>query len=201
MISVNELSLIGLAASSFVATNTDNLLLLVLLQGAYPAQRKRIVLAYLAAVILVILVSLLGLAIGRVLDAGLVGYFGLVPIALGLRMLYLARKDAANGVTNSLPTTTAGPVLATLTLMLANSSDSLLVLIPLLADTSIAGELVLIVSYLACGILWAGLALKIGTQRALAEVVDRWGVKIVPWIVIGVGVYILLDTANDTLVR
>ena len=36
------LTLIGLAASSFVATNLDNLLLLVLLQGANPGRRAAV---------------------------------------------------------------------------------------------------------------------------------------------------------------
>ncbi|QFU76912.1 hypothetical protein EY643_15330 [Halioglobus maricola] len=197
-----ELSLIGLAASSFVATNTDNLLLLVLLQGAFPRKKFAVLLGFLSAVLLVVLVSLLGIAVGRVLDAGLVGYFGLVPIGLGLHMLYSGSKrpsveGAESGEAMIAPG--AGPLIATLVLMLANSTDSLLVLMPLLADTNPAGELTLITSYLLCAVLWSGLAWKIGQQRSLAVTVERWGVKVVPWIVIAVGLYIFLDTATDGL--
>lgn len=199
MSGLNELSLVGVTASSFVATNTDNLLLLVLLQAGYRRQRSWVLAGYLVAVLLVVLVSLLGIAIGRVVDAGLVGYFGLIPIALGLRMLYGNWRGAGPQASAGMALPGAGPLLGTTAVLLANSSDSLLVLMPLLADTNRAGEAVVVSSYLACSLLWAALALAIGSRRGLAEAVEQRGAKLVPWVLLGVGLYLMLDTATDTL--
>jgi cadmium resistance protein CadD (predicted permease) len=49
-------------------------------------------------------------------------------------------------------------------------------------------------------LLWAGMSYMISGQRELASRIEHRAEKIVPWIMIGVGVYILMDTATDTLV-
>ena len=48
-------------------------------------------------------------------------------------------------------------------------------------------------------VLWFGLAGVLTSYRALAERIERRGEKIVPWIMIGVGLYIFLDTPTDSL--
>ena len=196
------MTLVGLAASSFIATNMDNLLLLVLLQGANPRRRGVVLLGYLGAVGVLICVSALGVAVGEVLDAGLVGFLGLVPILLGCHMLYQAWKDRGHPE-EALDTIAGRPRrglwFGTLALMLGNSGDSLAVMLPLLAETDRGGQWTLVASYLVCAVLWAGVAWKIAGQHALARRIERRGEKIVPWIMIGVGIYILLDTATDTL--
>ena len=196
------ITLLGLAVSSFIATNLDNLLLLVVLQGSNAGQPLPVLAGYLGAALLVVLVSALGVAIGQVLDAGMVGYLGLVPLLLGLRMLYQAWRAGGHpeeGVDDLAGRGAAGIFAGTLMLMLGNSGDSLAILLPLLAETGRSGQWVLGGSYLVAALLWAGLARKIAGQRALALRIERRGEKIVPWIMIGVGLYILLDTATDTL--
>lgn len=196
------LTIVGLVGSSFIATNLDNLLLLVVLQGANRRRRGLVLVGYLTSAVLVVLVSAIGVMIGEVLDAGLVGYLGLVPLLLGCRMLYLAwarEHDTQEGVETMSGETAAGLWLGTTGLMMGNSGDSIAVLLPLLADTSKAGEGLIVVSYLAVAVLWAALAGLISGQRHLALRLELGGEKIVPWIMIGVGLYILLDTATDNL--
>ena len=194
--------LVGLAISCFVATNLDNLLLLVVLQGANPGRRRAVLLGYLSAVLLVILVSGIGVMIGEVLDAGLVGFLGIVPLLLGCRMLYVAwlrERDPEEGVDAVADHSFAGLWAGTTGLMMGNSGDSIAVLLPLLAESGRSGELTVVISYLVCGLLWAWLAALVSGQRSLARRIERRGEKIVPWVMIGVGIYILLDTATDTV--
>ena len=196
------LTIAGLVGSSFIATNLDNLLLLVVLQGANRRRRTLVLVGYLTSAVLVVLVSAIGVMIGEILDAGLVGYLGLVPLLLGCRMLYLAwmsEHDTQEEVETMSSETAAGLWLGTTGLMMGNSGDSIAVLLPLLADTNKAGEWLIVVIYLAVALLWAALAGLISGQRHLALRLELGGEKIVPWIMIGVGLYILLDTATDNL--
>jgi len=94
---------------------------------------------------------------------------------------------------------------------IATNMDNFLILVVLLGANSrkksavllgfICSALLIIVScYLAMAVLWAGLSYMISGQRDLARRVEHRAEKIVPWIMIGMGVYILMDTATDTLI-
>jgi len=84
--------------------------------------------------------------------------------------------------------------------MFSNSGDSVAVFLPLLAESRRSSLLIMVSCYLTMAVLWAGLAYMISGQRDLARRIEHRAEKIVPWIMIGVGIYILMDTATDTLV-
>ena len=83
---------------------------------------------------------------------------------------------------------------------MSNSGDSLAVLVPLLAETGINGQAVILASYLALALSWALAAWTISHQRSIASTIEQRGARVLPWLLIVVGIYILLDTATDTLV-
>lgn len=195
-------TLFGLTASTFVATNLDNLLLLVVLQGANPGARSAVLLGYLGAAVALIIAAAAGLALGAVLEPGLLGYLGLVPLLFGVRMLlagWRQERHPETGIDTLAGRSTGSICTGTLMLMAGNSGDSLAVLLPLLAETAAAGQWFIAASYLSMATLWAGLARLLTSHRALAERIERRGEKVVPWIMIGVGLYILLDTPTDSL--
>ena len=45
--------------------------------------------------------------------------------------------------------------------------------------------------------VWIGLALRIARWPALAHVLETWAPRGVPFLLIAIGVYVLLDTATD----
>lgn len=196
-------TLIGLVAGSFVATNMDNLLILVVLLGANARRRSAVLLGFICSNIAVICVSALGVVVGNVLGAGLIGYLGVLPLLLGCHMLYRSwsghkvEDEALAARSNS---TEPKIWLTSFVLMFSNSGDSIAVFLPLLAESSRAAILVIVCSYLVMAMLWGGLSYTISGQRELARRIEHRAEKIVPWIMIAVGIYILLDTATDTLV-
>ena len=196
------LMLVGLVVSSFVATNLDNLLLLVVLLGANAQRRIAVLLGFLCSAVAVLGACALGIVVGSMVGAGLVGYLGIVPVLLGCHMLYKSRsaKSSAHETTASFSNDTQrGLWLSTFFFMFGNSGDSIAVFLPLLAESGRSALLIILGSYLVMALSWAGLAYVISGQRGLAERIERHAVKFVPWIMIGVGIYILMDTATDTL--
>lgn len=197
------LTLVGLVAGSFIATNMDNLLILVVLLGANAKRRSAVLLGFIASTIAVICVSALGVAVGSVVDAGLIGYLGVVPLLLGCYMLYKSWSGSDLEETAlEMPLSGTEPKiwLSTFILMFSNSGDSIAVFLPLLAESGRSALLIVVCSYLVMALLWAGMSYMISGQRELASRIEQRAEKIVPWIMIGVGVYILMDTATDTLV-
>ena len=192
--------LLILVLGSFAATNLDNLLILVLLLGGAPTRRAWVLLGFLASAICLVSLAAIGVALGAWLDPGLVGYLGLAPLSLGFYALYRQYRGRAEEVTS--PQQAGGEYstgLASFTLMLGNSGDSLAVFLPLLAESSRESLLLIIVCYLLAALLWTGLSVFVASRETLAQRIERHGTKLVPWILILVGIYILLDTATDTL--
>lgn len=58
----------------------------------------------------------------------------------------------------------------------------------------------LLLDYLLMALLWSGVSLLLVSYRGVLAAIERYGEKLVQWIMIGVGCYILLDTPTDTLI-
>jgi len=204
VLNLTDLStLLIIVTGSFVATNLDNLLLLVFLLSSAARRRSAVLLGFLTAVILVVTIAALGVAAGALLDPGLIGYLGIAPISMGCYLLYQQRRstDTATTVDSSIPSLDGegGIWLASTVLMFSNSGDSVAVLLPLVAESNRSALLLVFSVYLLSSLLWCAVALVIATRPGLAHRIQQRGVKVVPWIMIGVGIYVLLDTGTDTL--
>ncbi|MFT6956437.1 MAG: cadmium resistance protein CadD (predicted permease) [Halieaceae bacterium] len=186
---------------SFIFTNLDNLILAVVVLGSRPDQPLPVQLGMVSAAVLILLVSLLALAIGRTIDVGVLGYLGLAPIGIGLytlfysgRMVPVAGDEAASAKSGS----SWAIWLSTTTLLLSNSGDSLALLLPLLVESNADSVMVVAVVFIGCAVVWAVLAKLLSRQPLLMRKLQDRGERLVPWIMIGVGIYILLDTGTDS---
>jgi cadmium resistance protein CadD (predicted permease) len=195
--------LMVLVAGSFAATNVDNLILLVVLMGAAPTRRVSVVLGFLSAAACVLAIATLGTLVGTGLDPALLGYFGLLPLGFGIVLLYRRLRGArpeetAAGEARAVARYGAG-WLSTFLLMFSNSGDSLAIFFPLLAESDRQALLWEVAVFVTMAVLWAALAWRIADQPGIALQIERTGEKLVPWIMMGAGIYILLNTASDTL--
>ncbi len=195
--------LMVLVAGSFAATNVDNLILLVVLMGAGPARRVSVVLGFLSAAACVLALATLGALLGTSLDPALLGYFGLLPLGLGIVLLYRRLRgarpeDTAAGEARAVARYGSG-WFSTFLLMFSNSGDSLAIFFPLLAESDHQSLLWEIALFVIMALLWVALAWRIAGQPGIALRIERVGEKLVPWIMMGAGIYILMNTASDTL--
>lgn len=196
-------ALIGLVGGSFVATNLDNLLLLVMLLGANASRRSAVLVGFLASCVAVLFTCAVGLGLSNFFDPVVLGYLGLAPLLLGCHMLYQLYRG--RHIDDDLPEVAPGASepriwLASFTLLFSNSGDSIAVFLPLFAESGRTPILVLVATYLVIAIGWGLLAYAIAGREALARQIERRAEKVVPWIMIGVGLYILSNTATDTLI-
>jgi cadmium resistance protein CadD (predicted permease) len=152
--------------------------------------------------LVILAISTVGVALGDWLDPGAVGYLGVIPIGLGLYTLQRRGSDTAVAIPGY-AVAGAGAMrlgMGSFALMLGNSGDSLALLVPLLAESSRQFLPAVLASWVMMALLFAGLALYIGGNERLAKRIDDRGSLVIPWVMVAVGLYILLDTATDTLV-
>jgi cadmium resistance protein CadD (predicted permease) len=112
-----------------------------------------------------------------------VALLGLVPLALGVRLLFSKSTDE--------PVPAAQGILAVAGINIAAGGDNIGVYTPLFA--SISNEAVAVYgavfAMLTGALCWA--AHRLVTHPALGAPVRRWGPRLVPWVLIALGVWIL----------
>ena len=186
-----------LVTGSFFATNVDNLLLLVgwMLDGR--TSIARLAAAYAIAVIAVLVVSLaLGMS-ANLIPVDYIGYLGLVPIFLGVKLIADQLRHRSHGPPR-LPMQNL-PVAAITATLFANSVDTMLVFAPLFADSNANADHKIAAVYLITALAWFLFA-RVFSQRAgqvpRVAAVAQW---LTPLVMIAIGFYILDNTLSDVV--
>jgi cadmium resistance protein CadD (predicted permease) len=188
--------MVGISVVAFVSTNLDNLFLLMGLLASSP--HRKVMLGYTLAVAAVLGVGLAGSYLADFSAQAWLRWLGLVPLSMGAwRLRGLFRSPAA--ATEASPG--AGPrgAASVFGVTLANSGDSLGVFTSLMSETSELLVFVILLTVLGMSALWIRAARWVAEHPALApwlHQIDRYGV---PLLLVALGLYILSDTATDTL--
>ena len=188
------ITIIAVAAVSFVATSFDNLLILVGLLGA-SYERKEVASGYLTGMFLVVTTATgLSMATHR-LPTPTLGYLGLIPIGLGLwHLLQLRQPSWRRDQTRR--DKGAWPVAL---VTVAASGDSLATFVALLSDSVTPLAVPILATIAACSVGWLALARILSTREKVARVLRRGGAYLIPVLLIVIGTYILLDSPTDVV--
>ena len=194
-----------MAAISYVSTNFDNLVVLSA-YGAKPGYRPLYVrLTFIFVCVTVLVVSfLLAQAADSSISAKQVRYLGLIPIALGgyqLLRLMLNRGGEDESVDEAPVPMGFATYIGFALVLLANSSDSVSVMTPLLADLKPLLVLVTFAAAVVMAILMTWIANVLAhhpASRAYLEKIAKWAL---PFLLIGIGVLILRDEPSDIFLQ
>ena len=199
---MNSLILIvPVAAGAFIATNLDNFALLVTFLIRYRHRTSVVATAYFAGI------SLLGLAgygIGRaaeIVPVEYLGLLGLVPIGLGTAgVIKLFGKKTSSGADRD---TVAGgsraAFFATLASQLGNGADTIVTFGALFADSNPASDMLIVATFAAMAIIFFVSAHYAIRHPAVESLIENHAQRIIPFILIIVGAYILTNTTTDLL--
>ena len=183
------LSVLGRAIVAFVATNIDDIFVLTLFFAQKNLRRWHVVAGQYLGLAALIAISLAGYFARLIIPKSWIGLLGLAPIVIGIKKLF----DWKRGIeADTEKLSGRGSVLTVAAVTFANGGDNIGVYVPLFA-TSDAHALV--VTLIAFGVLIAvlcALGYYLGNHRAVQRLVDRYGHVLVPFVLIGLGVYIIL---------
>lgn len=195
---IDALPLAGIAALAYLGTNVDNFAILVALYGRFPGRAAAIMTSHAVLTGLLVALAALMSRLGDRLPVEYIGFLGVVPLALGCYWLYrLWRPPAAVGTA---PTIARGTAFgATFLAQAGNVSDSLIVLAALLSDTAGASDTLVALAVLLSAVGFALVARIAVESSTIGAIAGRWAHIAAPFVMIGVGAYILLNTARDVL--
>jgi cadmium resistance protein CadD (predicted permease) len=191
-----------LAAVLFAATDVDDLFLLIAF-FADPRNRPGAVVAgqFLGIGVLVGASLVLAL-VALVIPPAYVGLLGLVPIGLGLRALVALRasEDAGEEGEGAAVGRWRG-ILGVAAVTIANGGDNLGVYTPVFAVRT-AGEIALIVAvFMAMTAFWCAAAGWLVGHRAWGRAIRRHARWITPLVLVGVGLFVIVDAGTLALLR
>ena len=192
-------SLIGLGIGAFVATNIDDLFILM----AFFANRRfpaaQTVLGQYVGMAALLAVSLAGSLIALVVPNNLIGLIGLFPIAIGIKELLEMRKkdnDDDEEPAKQPPQSRWLAYLPFLTVAAVTFSggEEIGVYASVFATNNEVPEIVTIVSVvMVLTAVWCGIAAYLVNHSFLANRFRRIASRVLPFILIGLGIYILVE--------
>ena len=216
---MNELGSAFLAAiTAFVATNIDDIIILLLFFTQVDAKfrRRHIVFGQYLGFTLLIVASLPGFFGGLVVPHEWIGLLGLLPIAIGLKQLVDRQEDTTQvqTVTSDLePSSPSNSAVSFLSSVLnpqtykvaavtvANGGDNISIYIPLFAgNTLISLGVILGVFFVMVGV-WCVIAYRLTRQPTIVRVLSRYGHAVVPFVLIGLGLFIMYERSTFNLLR
>jgi len=197
------ISVMGVTGAAFVSTNLDNLVVLSA-YAAKPGYRPLpIKLSFVLVCLLVLVISLALSRAAGVLPADKLRFLGLIPMGLGtyqITRLFLGAADESPDPEISPAASEISAYIGFALVMLANSSDSVSVLTPLMADLKpvfvVAGFAAALIAAVAMSALAHLLARHVASKIYL-ETFAKW---VLPFLLVGIGLLILIDKPSDIFV-
>jgi cadmium resistance transport/sequestration family protein len=194
--------------TAFTATNLDDLVILTLLFSQVNAtfHRRHIVIGQYLGFCTLIIASLFGFLGSLVLPSQWLGLLGLVPIIIGLNRLLNPESDSSSDPqlendfnhSSTFASFLSPQAYSVAAITIANGSDNVSIYMPLFAHTSLYSLLVIIAVFLLLVGVWCYVTYKLTCQSAIADLLTRYGNNLVPFVLIGLGVFIILDSASLT---
>ena len=194
----DALPLAGIAALAYLGTNVDNFAILVALYGRFSGRAAAVTMAHAVLTGVLLAVAAIVGRLGDRLPVEYIGLLGIVPLTLGCYWLYRLWREPA-GATSKPAITGHAAFGATFFAQAGNVSDSLVVLAALLSDTAGDSDTLVVIAVLLSAVGFALLARLAVENSVLGSVIARWAHVGAPFVMVGVGAYILTNTARDVL--
>ena len=189
-----EVTAILIAAAAYSVTNADGLMVMLAMMVGR-CRPGRVVLGFLVASSVILLICYGVASFAALLPGVQWGWLGLIPICFGvveIKRLVFPHWDEPPQRAGS-----GGDCARIMLLVLAGSGDNIAVFIPLFAESSHDAAMTMLLASFATGALWCAVVVALASNPRVARAGGRVAQWLLPVILIGVGMYILMDTTTD----
>ena len=197
-------NLILLGVVAFVSTNINDIFLLILLFSNYlKFPPYQVVIGQYIGIGLIVAISVIISLISLVIPSFIIGIIGIIPIIIGIKNLveyYKKNKelDTNSSSKNKLTRTTkfSTPSLFSLsvaTVTFSNGGDNIGIYTPLFAsNNTIDQTVILVIIFVIMTAVWCSVSYYLVNHSILANCIQRTGHLILPFVLIGLGIYIMV---------
>jgi cadmium resistance transport/sequestration family protein len=185
------LSILGRAIVAFAATNIDDIFVLTLFFAQKNLKRWHVVAGQYLGLGGLIGIGLVGYFARLIIPHNWIGLLGLAPIAIGIKKLI----DWKRGKEPETKTQTSrASVFTVAAVTFANGGDNIGIYVPLFANSDAPALLITLMTFATLIAVWCALGYYLGNRSAVKRIVDRYGHVLMPFVLMGLGIYIIVSS-------
>ncbi len=195
---IDFLAFVGIGISAFVATNIDDIFILMLFFSSPNFQKGQVVIGQYLGIGMLVIISTVGSLLALVVPQYLIGLLGLVPISIGIIRLIHLRKSGNPTPQQKTERISRWHQLSMLTVAavtFSNGADNIGIYTPLFAKYNSATEVIFMwLIFMIMTAIWCFAAYYLVSHPLIANRIRRTGHIIFPFVLIGLGVFILTSS-------
>ena len=195
---IDIISLVAIGVAAFVATNIDDIFVLMIFFSSLAYPVRQIVLGHYLGIGSLVAIGVLGSLIALVVPTYVIGLLGMVPIAIGIKKLIEIRKKDkffTRQVVQHEKNKSYLSFLSVAAVTFSNGGDNIGVYIPLFLKYNTISEITALAAvFIAMTAVWSIAAYYFVNHPPIASRVRHTGNIILPFVLIGLGIYILTES-------
>lgn len=178
---------------AFVATNIDDLFVLMIFFANKDYKNNQIVIGQYLGVSFLILISLWGYFFKFIVPMSFIGLLGIFPIIIGIKSLIdLKNRDEEDEMDENLKSK-GSSIFTVAFVSFINGGDNIGVYMPLFATLGIYQSLIVVVAFLIMIGIWCLISQYLTNHRVIGDKIKKYGHLIFPFVLIALGIYIMLS--------
>lgn len=201
------ISTVVTATTAFAATNLDDIVILMIFFSQVNAKfrPRHIITGQYLGFFALILASVPGFLGGSILPKAWIGLLGFLPIAIGVKQWLNLHQDEEIVQTVSGELSPSNVVLISsqayqvAAVTVANGGDNIGIYVPLFASQDLVHLIVTLTIFFVLIGVWCYVAYRLIRYPAIARIFTHYGQQLVPFILVGLGLWILFESGTYKL--
>jgi cadmium resistance protein CadD (predicted permease) len=196
---IDILGLVTIGVAAFVATNIDDIFVLMMFFSSLTFPVRQVVLGQFIGIGLLIAISALGSLISLVVPTYIIGLMGIIPIIIGIKNLVEIRKKnkspSRQAVQNKKKNRSYFSFLSVAAITFSNGGDNIGVYVPLFSKYNTVSQITTLTAvFIAMTAVWCTSSYYFMNHPLVASKIRHIGSIILPFVLIGLGIYILTES-------
>ena len=196
---IDILGLVTIGVAAFVATDIDDIFVLMMFFSSLTFPVRQVVLGQFIGIGLLIAISALGSLISLVVPTYIIGLMGIIPIVIGIKNLVEIRKKdkslSRQAVQNKKKNRSYFSFLSVAAVTFSNGGDNIGVYVPLFSKYNTVSQITTLTAvFIAMTAVWCISSYYFMNHPLVASKIRHIGNIILPFVLIGLGIYILTES-------
>jgi cadmium resistance protein CadD (predicted permease) len=184
---------IALGVTLFIATNLDDIFILLVFFADPRFRARNIVVGTYLGLGALVLISAVAALVALVIPPFYVKLLGLIPIALGIKGLISRDDDDEEDEARRARSSSHSQAWVVAAVTITNGGDNIGVYVPVFAIQSGYETAVVVSVFAVLTAAWCALAHWLVHHPNLGAPIRRYGHRVLPFVLIGVGIWVMLS--------